>query len=58
MFGKLLGKVLAAPVRLVNIPIVVTEKLTGARVDVGLVQATAETIEEGVAEAVDGEDGS
>ncbi len=58
MFGRLIGKALALPLRVANVPFAVVNKLTdGEFDDVNLLGAPADAIEESVAEALgDGED--
>lgn len=60
MFGELLGKALALPLRVLDAPFAVLEKITGdpsmGQPEIRPFRSAANAVEQGVEGAIDGED--
>lgn len=56
MFGRLLGKVLALPIRVANLPMAVADKMIGGDGDPLLMRELADIVEDEAAKVIDGEE--
>lgn len=60
MFGKLLGKALALPLRVLDVPFAVIDKVTGdpsmGQPEIRPFRSAANAVEQGVEDAIDGEE--
>lgn len=56
MFGRILGKIVAAPLRIANLPLAISDKLIGGDGDPAGIKEVAKAVEDEVADSFGEED--